>query len=258
MDGSQRNTPPTNETRARNDGPQSNDATQNKSPSRSGNFVGNLVGNLVDGMMDKIEGRLRDTLRSTSFVTPEQRSRLGKQFYEVKENFSPHLFAADAVSSLLPPRILSFARAAAYREAGCNIHPNVQFLGDITLAGAKDRASWFHAEDGVIIGRDVYFLLGADVILKKNVSIGQHSRFYTITHVLGFGSKRMGEKCFSKPIVVEEGAWLGNSCIVMPGVTIGKGAVVSACSVVTENVVPHTLVRGNPAVFVEDLPFKKR
>lgn len=52
------------------------------------------------------------------------------------------------------------------------------------------------------------------------------------------------------PIVIKEYAWLGINSIVLPGVTIGKGAVVTAGSVVTEDVPDNTIVRGNPAVVV--------
>lgn len=49
------------------------------------------------------------------------------------------------------------------------------------------------------------------------------------------------------PIVVEDGAWLGNGVYVMPGVTIGTEAIVAANSVVTKDVPPYTIVGGNPA-----------
>jgi acetyltransferase-like isoleucine patch superfamily enzyme len=50
-----------------------------------------------------------------------------------------------------------------------------------------------------------------------------------------------------KPVVVEDDCWLGINVVVMPGVTIGKGAVVGANSVVTKDVGPYTIVAGVPA-----------
>ena len=49
------------------------------------------------------------------------------------------------------------------------------------------------------------------------------------------------------PIVIEDGAWLGNGVYVMPGVTVGEGAIVAANSVVTKDVPPYTIVGGSPA-----------
>jgi len=50
-----------------------------------------------------------------------------------------------------------------------------------------------------------------------------------------------------KPIMVEDDAWVGAAAIVLPGVTIGRGAIVGAGAVVTRNVPPATIVAGVPA-----------
>jgi len=47
--------------------------------------------------------------------------------------------------------------------------------------------------------------------------------------------------------VVEKGASIGTSCTILCGVTVGRGAIVGAGSVVTRDVPPHTVVAGNPA-----------
>ena len=51
----------------------------------------------------------------------------------------------------------------------------------------------------------------------------------------------------SAPVKIEDRVWLGCRVIVLPGVTIGEGAIVIAGSVVTHNVPAGTLVAGNPA-----------
>lgn len=50
-----------------------------------------------------------------------------------------------------------------------------------------------------------------------------------------------------KPIVIESQSWIAARAFVGPGVTIGEGAVVGACAVVTKDVEPWTVVAGNPA-----------
>jgi len=47
--------------------------------------------------------------------------------------------------------------------------------------------------------------------------------------------------------VVENDVWIGYESLIMPGVTIGNGAIVSSASVVTRDVAPYTIVGGNPA-----------
>lgn len=46
---------------------------------------------------------------------------------------------------------------------------------------------------------------------------------------------------------IENGAWIGMRAMIMPGVTIGEGAVVASGAIVTKNVAPYTVVAGNPA-----------
>jgi acetyltransferase-like isoleucine patch superfamily enzyme len=53
------------------------------------------------------------------------------------------------------------------------------------------------------------------------------------------------------PIVIEDGAFVGVNAIILPGVTIGRGAVVGAGSVVTRSVPPGAVVAGNPARVVK-------
>lgn len=49
------------------------------------------------------------------------------------------------------------------------------------------------------------------------------------------------------PVVIEDQAWLGTRAMVLPGVTVGQGAVVAAGAVVTKDVPPYTIVGGVPA-----------
>ena len=45
--------------------------------------------------------------------------------------------------------------------------------------------------------------------------------------------------------------WIGRESVIMPGVRIGDGAIVAACSVVAKNVEPYTVVGGNPAQLIK-------
>jgi acetyltransferase-like isoleucine patch superfamily enzyme len=51
----------------------------------------------------------------------------------------------------------------------------------------------------------------------------------------------------SKPVVIEDYAWVSCRAIILPGIIIGKGAVVAAGAVVTKDVKPYTIVGGVPA-----------
>jgi len=103
--------------------------------------------------------------------------------------------------------------------------------------------------DHVWLGEEVGILSLAPVTIEDNVCISQ--RAYLCT-----GSHDFRQETFpliTRPIIVRTGSWLAAAVLVLPGIEIGAGAVVAAGSVVTQNVPPRTLVRGNPAQVVKSL-----
>lgn len=62
----------------------------------------------------------------------------------------------------------------------------------------------------------------------------------------------------SSPINVCNGVWIGTRVLVLKGVTIGEGAVVGAGSVVTKDVPAWTIVAGNPAHIIREIPEHER
>ena len=51
----------------------------------------------------------------------------------------------------------------------------------------------------------------------------------------------------SLPVTIEDYVWIASRALILPGVTIGRGAVVAAGAVVFQDVAPYTVVAGNPA-----------
>ncbi|MCQ2078761.1 MAG: sugar O-acetyltransferase [archaeon] len=80
--------------------------------------------------------------------------------------------------------------------------------------------------------------IGEDVLIGPGVSI------ITAGHPLDPSERRNG---FNRPVVIEDNVWIGANSTILPGVTIGRNSVVAACSVVTRDVPPDTLVMGHPA-----------
>jgi acetyltransferase-like isoleucine patch superfamily enzyme len=63
------------------------------------------------------------------------------------------------------------------------------------------------------------------------------------TFTVGPSAQRAGTPLYA-PVVIEDGAWIGARCTIMPGVTIGAGAVVGATMVISKDVPPNTLLLG--------------
>ena len=99
-------------------------------------------------------------------------------------------------------------------------------------------------------------IIGKNVLISHNVNISD-----TSAHELNYierseNFKYLIDKGYSKekgsiktaPIYIDDYAWINFGAIILRGVKIGKGAIVSAGSVVTKDVPEFTLVVGNPAV----------
>ena len=68
------------------------------------------------------------------------------------------------------------------------------------------------------------------------------------------GLRMPNTQAVNASVIIEDDVWIGLKSTILKGVTIGRGAVVAAGSVVTKDVPPFTLVAGNPARFIRELP----
>lgn len=88
----------------------------------------------------------------------------------------------------------------------------------------------FYGRGGITIGDDVF--------------IGPKVNLITLNHDINPDNR---DATYSRPIVIEDKAWIGINSTILPGVTIGYGSIVGANSLVTKDVPPMTVVGGNPA-----------
>lgn len=104
------------------------------------------------------------------------------------------------------------------------------------------------------VGDDVDFATGVLVTTDGGVSIGDRvligygTRIISGNHNIPENRGRIFNGGHTRvPISIGNDVWIGASCVVLPGVTIGEGAVVAAGSVVTRDVEPFCIVAGVPA-----------
>lgn len=92
---------------------------------------------------------------------------------------------------------------------------------------------------------------GAAITIENNVTISYGVCLLTggLDIVNGVDSTRHN----SSPITVKDGAWLGAKATILPGVTIGRGALVAAGSVVSSDVPDETIVAGVPAKIIKKI-----
>jgi acetyltransferase-like isoleucine patch superfamily enzyme len=112
------------------------------------------------------------------------------------------------------------------------------------------------AEDGRLsIGDRAFLNYGVTVHAERSVTIGRDVRLADCVAVwdTDFHPVEEGAEVRIAPVVIEDNAWVGRNAIVLPGVTIGRSAVVAAGAVVTSDVPANTLVAGNPARVIREL-----
>jgi len=94
-----------------------------------------------------------------------------------------------------------------------------------------------------------------EVVVEEAVGIARG--VYIADHMHGFDDPVLPVRdqplARVAPVRVKRGAWLGQNVVVMPGVTVGEGAVVGANSVVTRDVPARTIVAGAPARVIREL-----
>jgi acetyltransferase-like isoleucine patch superfamily enzyme len=107
------------------------------------------------------------------------------------------------------------------------------------------------------IGNNVAINSGASICAQDSVVIGNNCGIGNYSLIMDTDFHQVGD--FNKmsepsPICIEDDVWLAAHVIVLKGVTIGKGAVVSAGSVVVTDIPPYTLVGGVPARIINRIP----
>ena len=141
-----------------------------------------------------------------------------------------------------------------YIGDNCTIHNNVAiFVGRHIIPGAEIR-----------IGDNCNIAHGVCLDAAKSITIGNNCMIAGGTiildndsHPLSVQARRNGDRLdvdTIKPVVIEDDVWIGERCVIMKGVTIGRGSIVSAGSVVVRSIEPMKIAMGVPARVVLWVP----
>jgi maltose O-acetyltransferase len=162
------------------------------------------------------------------------------------------LFLARQIMALVPINTGGRLRTRLLRLAGFHIGPGTTIWGAPAIVGVGD------IYQRLAIGTNVFLNSGCTLDLADNITIeaeavlGYEVMLITGTHDYRAHLRRAGPVT-PKPVHIGAGSWLGARCTILPGVSIGPGAVVAAGAVVTKPVPPDVLVAGVPARVVRQL-----
>jgi acetyltransferase-like isoleucine patch superfamily enzyme len=139
--------------------------------------------------------------------------------------------------AILEPFAPRKIRPGLMRKMGCHVG-NGCFIGD-NVRIDQGHANMITLEDSVSIASGTRLLC--------------HQRDFTNYYV---GGDYMKLGYIVKPIVLKKGCLVGMESFVMPGVTIGEGAIVGAGSLVTKDIPAWTIAAGRPAKVIKQIPQK--
>ncbi len=126
--------------------------------------------------------------------------------------------------------------------------------GVVLYPGVVLTTDSYNTESGIEIGDGTWINRNTLIQGSGGVTVGREVLFGPGVIVWSSGHKYdkpdgpiLGQGLTFAPVVIGDGSWIAARAIILPGVTIGKGAVVGAGSVVTRDVPDNVIVAGNPA-----------
>jgi acetyltransferase-like isoleucine patch superfamily enzyme len=129
------------------------------------------------------------------------------------------------------------------------------------LAPVYQFRSSVYRKCGVNVGKNVYigFLVMMDGEYPEYIKIGDEASIGPGVTIMAHSSASPFHQKFKifyegpKKVTIERGVWLAAGSIILPGVTVGEGAIVASGSVVSRDVPSYTMVAGNPARAIKKL-----
>jgi acetyltransferase-like isoleucine patch superfamily enzyme len=108
----------------------------------------------------------------------------------------------------------------------------------------------------IVLGDDVTIAWGVTLYDHNSHSLNWRQRAKVVDHFYNCEGKDNAYTDLdwtgvaSAPIIIEDKVWIGFNSVILKGVRIGEGAIVAACSLVSRDVEPYTIVGGNPATVI--------
>ncbi|MCG6205038.1 hypothetical protein LPW26_10350 [Rhodopseudomonas sp. HC1] len=133
----------------------------------------------------------------------------------------------------------------AYLRRFCNL----RIGADSSIAmGCFITGTFITIGNNSVINRGAYLDGRVPLYIGNNVNVSHGALIQTLSH----DPQNPDFVCIERPVAILDYVWIGTRAIVMPGVTVGEGAVVAAGAVVTKDVPPYTICGGNPARHIAD------
>lgn len=150
------------------------------------------------------------------------------------------------INSIYTKTILSFFLSIYFKK---NFFKNNIYFANNPFISKKNKIDI--KGNNIYIGHNCH--LGANVKFNSYIMLGSNVSFVGGDH----NYKNIGSYMFFsgrdelKSIIIEDDVWIGHGSIILQNITIGKGSIVAAGSVLTKDVEPYSIVGGNPAKLIK-------
>jgi acetyltransferase-like isoleucine patch superfamily enzyme len=146
-------------------------------------------------------------------------------------------------------RLLNRLKALFLRLNGASVGSRVVFYPGVWIAPGRN----LRLGDDVDLALDVLITTSGGVSIGARTLVGYRVQILSANHLIPpHHGKIFGSGHALAPVQIGEDVWIGANSLILPGATIGDGAVVAAGSVVKDKVEPYTIVAGVPARKVRD------
>jgi acetyltransferase-like isoleucine patch superfamily enzyme len=143
-------------------------------------------------------------------------------------------------------KIYEGAKLALRKGCPINIGDNVSIEKGVVISTSEKGRIFIG--NNVYIGEYSVLTSNEEINIGDNVLISPHNDIVDFNHIYQDPTKFVNEQgVIAKKITIQEDAWIGSGSKILMGVTIGKGAIIGAGSVVTKDVASYHVVAGDPA-----------
>lgn len=115
-----------------------------------------------------------------------------------------------------------------------------------------DKHSFIKIGDRVFIGHNCEFVINSRITIGNDCLIASKTTFVDVAHEYAKSAPIKSQPCITSEIIIEEDVWIGTSCVILKGVTIGCGSIIGAGSVVNKSIPKYQIWAGVPARFIKD------
>jgi maltose O-acetyltransferase len=182
----------------------------------------------------------------TNGSTPALTHRSAQLLRQEVAGLHPRLLLAQIVLAPLPIHVGGRLRSLMLRLIGFDIDRSTILAGMPIITGDGNIYKKLVIGSCCWINIGCLLDLGGEITIGNHVSIGHDVLVLTVSHQIGSALHRASAPVV-KPVKIGNGVWIGSRCTILPGVTIGSGAVIAAGSVVHNDVAPNMMVAGVPA-----------